>query len=249
MDNFIDKLAQKFIAGEVIRANQAAEEQELRRLRQQVAEYEACLQEMRKLQLRNTETAEDLRLLLEKSHTDMEESLRQLTQNSGMLVEESLRQLTQNGRLDMEESLRQLTQNSRVDMEEGLRQLMEKSYENMDSLVRESLDKISQLTAADDGNTVEEINRLLQVLEANQKEIGDWFKRADDFLHKENVKVYRNVQAVVVEENKTKTEAILTAQEETAKKYHKRTMLMQLLILLAAVAGVILQVLGIYGIF
>lgn len=234
MDNFIDKLAQKFIAGEVIRANQAAEEQELRRLRQQVAEYEACLQEMRKLQLRNTETAEDLRLLLEKSHTDMEESLRQLTQNSGMLVEESLRQLTQNGRLDMEESLRQL---------------MEKSYENMDSLVRESLDKISQLTAADDGNTVEEINRLLQVLEANQKEIGDWFKRADDFLHKENVKVYRNVQAVVVEENKTKTEAILTAQEETAKKYHKRTMLMQLLILLAAVAGVILQVLGIYGIF
>ena len=56
MDNFIDKLAQKFTAGEVIRANQAAEEQELRRLRQQVAEYENCLQEMRKLQLLNTET-------------------------------------------------------------------------------------------------------------------------------------------------------------------------------------------------
>ena len=54
MDNFIDKLAQKFTAGEVIKANQAAEEGELRRLREQVAEYERCLQEMRKIKMRNT---------------------------------------------------------------------------------------------------------------------------------------------------------------------------------------------------
>ena len=60
MDNFIDKLAQKFIAGEVIKANSVAEERELKRLREQVAEYERCLQEMRKVQMTNTQTAKNL---------------------------------------------------------------------------------------------------------------------------------------------------------------------------------------------
>ena len=57
MDNFIDRLAQKFTAGEVIRANSVTEEREFKRLREQVAEYERCLQEMRKVQLTNTQTA------------------------------------------------------------------------------------------------------------------------------------------------------------------------------------------------
>ena len=43
MDNFMDTLAQKFTVGEVIRANTVAEERELNRLREQVAEYERCL--------------------------------------------------------------------------------------------------------------------------------------------------------------------------------------------------------------
>ncbi|MGN1331636.1 MAG: hypothetical protein ACI4V0_02585 [Lachnospiraceae bacterium] len=204
MDNFIDKLAQKFTAGEVIRANQAAEEQELRRLRQQVAEYENCLQEMRKLQLHNTETAESMKQL----------------------------------------------QLRNTETAESLKQLLEKSYADLDRLTRESLDKITQLTVVNqDKGREEELDRLLKALEANQKEIADWFKRADDFLHKENVKVYRNVQAVVVEENKAKTEAILAAQEATARKYYGKTKWLLLLTFLAAVTGVSIQILSLCGIF
>lgn len=204
MDNFIDKLAQKFTAGEVIRANQAAEEQELRRLRQQVAEYENCLQEMRKLQLLNTETAESMKQL----------------------------------------------QACNTETAESLKQLLEKSYADLDRLTRESLDKITQLTVVNqDKGREEELDRLLKTLEANQKEIADWFKRADDFLHKENVKVYRNVQAVVVEENKAKTEAILAAQEATARKYYGKTKWLLLLTFLAAVTGVSIQILSLCGIF
>ncbi|MCG5029657.1 hypothetical protein L0M97_13745, partial [[Ruminococcus] torques] len=40
------------------------------------------------------------------------------------------------------------------------------------------------------------------------------FQKSDDFVHKENVKVYRNVQAVVVDEIKRSTES---AQEERMK--------------------------------
>ena len=78
MDNFIDKLAQKFTAGEVIRANSAAEERELKRLREQVAEYEKCLQEMRKVQMTNTQTAQNLHDLMVEST----EGIRQLTKES-----------------------------------------------------------------------------------------------------------------------------------------------------------------------
>ena len=78
MDNFIDRLAQKFTAGEVIRANSVAEERELKRLREQVAEYERCLQEMRKIQMTNTQTAQNLHDLMVEST----ESIRKLAGES-----------------------------------------------------------------------------------------------------------------------------------------------------------------------
>ena len=100
MDNFIDKLAQKFTAGEVIRANQAAEEQELRRLRQQVAEYENCLHEMRKLQLLNTETAESMKQI-QACNTEAAESMRQL-QACNTETAESLKQLLEKSYADLD---------------------------------------------------------------------------------------------------------------------------------------------------
>ena len=78
MDNFIDRLAQKFIAGEVIRANSAAEEREMKKLREQVAEYERCLQEMRKIQLTNTQSAQNLHDMM----VENADGIRKLTQDS-----------------------------------------------------------------------------------------------------------------------------------------------------------------------
>ena len=77
MDNFIDKLAQKFIAGEVIKANSVAEERELKRLREQVAEYERCLQEMRKVQMTNTQTAQNLHDMMVESSDNFHKITRQ----------------------------------------------------------------------------------------------------------------------------------------------------------------------------
>lgn len=47
MDSFIDKLAQKFTAQEIIKANSSAEAAELKRTREQVQQYENCLEEMK----------------------------------------------------------------------------------------------------------------------------------------------------------------------------------------------------------
>ena len=43
-------------------------------------------------------------------------------------------------------------------------------------------------------------------------------KQSDDFTHKENVKVYRNVQAVVVDEVKKQTEAMSSQNEELVRR-------------------------------
>ena len=65
MDTFIDKLAQKFSAQDMIRANLAAEAKETKKLREKMESYETLLQEMRQINLKNMESAERVNLMLQ----------------------------------------------------------------------------------------------------------------------------------------------------------------------------------------
>lgn len=211
MDNFIDRLAQKFTAGEVIRANAAAEERELRRLREQVAEYERCLQEMRKVQMTNTQTARNL-------HDLMVEST------------EGIRKLTQEGAAKIAD----------IQLEtEAQKAEAKKSVETAAYTMEKMEEKVVKMQ--------ETVAELTEALEKNQKEIAEWFKQADDFLHKENVKVYRNVQAVVVDEVAAKAENIMKSQEEAVKKSRKPVLVFAVLGFLAAAASLTIQILDIMG--
>ena len=213
MDNFIDRLAQKFTAGEVIRANAAAEERELRRLREQVAEYERCLQEMRKVQMTNTQTARNL-------HDLMVEST------------EGIRKLTQEGAAKIAD-IRLETEAQKAEAKKSV-ETAAYTMEKMEEKVVKMQETVAELTES---------------LEKNQKEIADWFKQADDFLHKENVKVYRNVQAVVVDEVAAKAENIMKSQEEAVKKSRKPVLVFAVLGFLAAATSLTIQILDIMGMF
>ena len=213
MDNFIDKLAQKFTAGEVIRANSAAEERELKRLREQVAEYEKCLQEMRKVQMTNTQTAQNLHDLMVEST----EGIRQLTKESA----DKIAQI----QLETDEQKAEAKKNVEA---------AANSVEQMEEQVAKIQETVAQLT---------------DVLDKNQKDIAEWFKQADDFLHKENVKVYRNVQAVVVDEVANKAETIMKAQEEAVKKSNKPVLIFAVLGFLTAAASLVVQILALIGMF
>ena len=211
MDNFIDKLAQKFTAGEVIKANTMAEERELKRLREQVVEYERCLQEMRKVQMTNTQTAQNLHDLMaectEKLHKLTEESLNKMNavQSSVKMQEAEVK-----GTIDT--------------AKEAVEQM-----ESQVKLMQETVEKV----AADLGK--------------NQQEVGKWFQQADEFLHKENVKVYRNVQAVVVEEVGNKAENIMKSQEENGKRFSRPVLIFAILTFLVAAANLILQIMNMVG--
>ena len=213
MDNFIDRLAQKFTAGEVIKANSAAEERELKRLREQVAEYEKCLQEMRKVQMTNTQTAQNLHDLMVEST----EGIRQLTKESA----DKIAQI----QLETDEQKAEAKKNVEA---------AANSVEQMEEQVAKIQETVAQLT---------------DVLDKNQKDIAEWFKQADDFLHKENVKVYRNVQAVVVDEVAAKAENIMKAQEDVAKKSCKPVLVLAAIGCLAAAANLVIQILDIMGMF
>lgn len=73
MDNFMDEIVQKFTPQEMIRANAAADaaeieslEKQLTLFKEQMEKYDDCLQEMRQVNLKNIETAQDVQQLADK---------------------------------------------------------------------------------------------------------------------------------------------------------------------------------------
>lgn len=65
MDTFMDKLAQKLTAQEMIKANAAADAAELSRMREQTAEYEKLFAEMQGSSEKNAENAQKVQELVE----------------------------------------------------------------------------------------------------------------------------------------------------------------------------------------
>lgn len=175
MDNFMDKLAHKITAGDIIKANSAAEDKELKRLQMQIAEYDERLKEIRKLNLKNLELAD----------------------KAGELVEVSVQKV-------------------------------------------KDINEATEVTAA-----LEEIKNTLV---DNRKNVEELLRQADEAVHKECVKVYRNVQAVVADELKTQTEVLGKQNIQTINKMKGIKPLLIIGLLLVA-ADIAIQVAYILGVF
>lgn len=190
-DKFVDKLAQRSNAQEIIKANTAAEIEELDKLRSRVAEYNECLDKLRKLvnegsdgiKSASRETVAEVSRLVEESLAKIREIQRDASglEKLGRQLETAGGQLEKvNGKLD--------SINVQQDCVVG--QLGSMS-EQLKSVNGELSGKIELLSA--------------QLQEKEQEKPGDRleekFAEADENVHKECVKVYRNVQAVIMEES------------------------------------------------
>lgn len=200
MDNFIDKLAQKFSAQDIIKANSEAETAEYEKLKLQVSEYEKILQEMRKLNYKNSELSEKIDTTI----GDNAEKIQGIKEEELALIT-ALKDIT-------EEQVRNREQEMQ-DREEA-------------RLQREKEDQI---------RAEKDINAITELLD--QK-----FQQSDDFVHKENVKVYRNVQAVVVDELKTLTEGMHEGNGQIMSIVN-RVMIFSIISTIASLASLILWVL------
>ena len=164
MDNFMDEIVQKFTPQDMIRANAAAEaaeidslEKQLTLFKDQMAKYDDCLQEMRQLNLKNIESAQDVQQMADKAGEKL-----------GQAAEE----------------------------------VQAASVSSINKTLDESLAKIAEIKET--ANNTEEINAIIKNLE--------------EFLHTDNVKVYRNVQASMVEELDKRTEDIKASYKKTSRK-------------------------------
>lgn len=211
MDNFIDRLAQKFNAQELIKANSHAEAKELEKLQLQVAEYERILQEIRKLNYKNTQLSERLGVMAGEN-----------TDKLAIMKEEEQKLLL---------LLRDITD--------------EQTRNREDELERKEAERIGKEKDAE-----AQMAKLREFFEER-------FKDSDDFVHKENVKVYRNVQAVVVDELKKYAQGVRSGNEEIGnaisvlehnieKKISRRinaVMAVSVLSLIVSASGVMLYIL------
>ncbi len=196
MDNFMDKLAQKFNAQEIIKANSQAEAAEMKKLQLQVAEYEKILQEMRKLNYKNSELSEKIDGLVGENANKIQG-----------LQEEETKLLS---------VLRNLTdEQKRIREEELARREAERTE--------------------DTKRTEEQKQQLV--------ELEECFKQSNDFVHKENVKVYRNVQAVVTDELKNQTEVLMQENHKLSKKLSV-VLVFSVMAFVFSMAGIVLQILS-----
>lgn len=161
MDTFIDKLAQKRNAQEIIRANTTAETAKMEQMQKQLQAYDGLLQEIRRVNLKTAENAAEVK-----------------------------------------------------------------------NVLKECMDKLDSVRKVEGSEqTLEEIKQLLE----------EKFRQSDDFLHKENVKVYRNVQAALIEELNKQTEELKNSQVQN--KASKALLPLSVLILIGVVADIVINLL------
>lgn len=227
MDNFMDKIVQKLNSQDMIRANAAAEAAELENLETQVTlfkdqleKYDQCLQEMRKLNLKNIESAQGVQELAGKANETVGKTAREV---------ESV-------------SVSKIKQTSDISIA-GIKQTSDISIAGINQTVEESLAKIAEIK--ENASNMEEITETMTGL---QEKLESLFKSMEDFLHTDNVKVYRNVQASMIEELGKQTQEIKEAQEAAAKS-NRALMPFVMITMIVALANIIITIARMFGLF
>lgn len=182
----MDKYTQKLNSQEIIQANAAADAAELESLenqlgifRHQMEKYDDCLQEMRKLNLKNIESAQEVQVLADKAHE-------KLGQTAGEVEAVSVSKIKETSDI---------------------------SIAGINQTLNESLAKIAEIKESSDH--LDKITENMSGLQEKQEEL---FKNLEDFLHTDNVKVYRNVQAALQEELEKQTAELKACSERTTGK-------------------------------
>lgn len=267
MDMFMDKLAQKLNAQEIIRANTAADTEELNRLKNQVAEYNECLKRLRSLidegteKLRGAQTggesverlvAESLEKLqsVRQDNTGLEELGKKLeelgTKLEGRLAELESRMDRQPGELAGKlDELGGKISRQPEELGKKLSVLEGKIAGQPEEFGRRLLELEKRLVQS--GGSGRELRESLERLEQNVTERLDGTTAAvDESIHKECVKVYRNVQAVVMEESEKQAKSVGSAMEEVGATGKKLGTILGISVvaLIISLTGVVIQVLN-----
>lgn len=196
MDMFMDKLAQKLTAQEIIKANTVAETEELNQLRSQVKEYNACLTKLQRL--------------IDEGAVRLSGAQAEERSEINRLVEESINKIKS---LQKESAGLERLQKELNRKLEGTDAELAAKLNSMNQSVTEKLSAMDKTFSEQTGALKEAFTGRLDLLEEKlgseqDGQLSERLAETDENVHKECVKVYRNVQAVVVEENAKQKQAV-----------------------------------------
>ncbi len=251
MDNFMDKITQKLNSQDMIRANAAADAAEMENLENQVAvfkdqieKYDDCLQEMRKLNLKNIESAQSVQEFTEQASEKLEKAVGDVENASVSRIQQTSDLSIEGIRQTSDASIAGIKQTSDMSIA-GIQQTSDASIAGINQAVAQSLAKIAEIRDNSDNDSLEKITEAVSGLLTKQDEA---FKGLEDFLHTDNVKVYRNVQAAMIEELEKQTTELKEAQEKAAKgnKVVLPFVIITMILTLVNVGILVTQILGLF---
>lgn len=217
MDTFMSKLSQKINAQEMIRANTAADTAKMEAMQRQMEEYDKLLQDMRKVNLRAAENLDLMQNVIKEGLQKIEE----VQGNSNTQADND--KLMQEFLPELQRQTEELLPRVQTQMEE----LLPRVQTQMEELLPEIKKQVEE------------------PLEEMKKQMEEAFNKSDDFLHKENVKVYRNVQASVIEELNKQNDVLVEKIKERVGK-QKSMMPISIIILLLVLADIVIHLLDIF---
>ena len=216
MDNFMDKVAQKLNSQEIIRANAAADaaalenlEKQLVLFKEQMDKYDDCLQEMRKLNLKNIESAQGVQALADKAGEKLDQTIGEVEAASVSKIKET----------------------------------SDLSIAGINQTVIESLAKIAEIKENSDS-----LDKMTENMSGLQSRLEELFRGLEDYTHSDNVKVYRNVQAAMIEELAKQTTTLKEEQEKSAKS-NKSLLPMVVVTMVITIANIAITIARILGLF
>ena len=101
----------------------------------------------------------------------------------------------------------------------------------------------------DDEKAAQKEEEAAAKAEEERRQLEERFKAAEDFMHKESVKVYRNVQAVINEKNDKQKESVESANLSVEKRVSKvkALVVIDMVFTLITLATMILYIFGFLG--
>lgn len=247
MDMFMDKLAQKLTAQEIIKANTTAEAEELSRLRAQIDEYDKCLERLQQLLEGSADKLQGT------SESGGSEQLQQLLAERLESVDNHLTERFEEADRKLGERLGNV---NRIMGErlEGVDKALDERLEDMDAALDQRLENMNasleQRLVGLDRSLEEKLSQLDFKQSETEEEQRDKFLPITETVHKECVKVYRNVQAVILEESGKQAESqgnVSTDVQRVGKKLN-RVFGISLIALLASLLSAAIQILNMLNI-
>ena len=245
-----DKLSQKLTAQEIIKANTAADTEELNKLKGQVKDYSACLDRLEQLIEEISEKLSGTRSVDGESINRIQAVLEDRLDTMAKALTAQMEIFDKNNNTVMQQEAAQ--KDFFAQQQEVLAGL--KALTEVHQAAVQKMEKLEVGQQAVSGK-IEEVERgFAEKLEGLQKEesgapLDEKIDAMEENVHKECVKVYRNVQAVVMEESAKQKEAVEELDKRVKESGGKMGLIlgMSIAALICSLAGTILQCLTIFN--